>query len=79
MNNYNISNYEKKIIKNKKNTKSDDLFQCIQEYSAIENNSKANFNNIKILNIELIGCDIFFNEIDLIFGYQENQQLKYIY
>ena len=48
MNDYNISNYEKYLIKNKKDTKSDDLFQCIQEYSSIKNNSKVNFNNIKI-------------------------------
>lgn len=79
MNDYNISNYEKKIIRNKKNTRSDDLFQYIQKYSSIENNSKANFNNIKILDMELLEGDMFFNEIDLIFSYQENQQLEYIH
>ena len=72
MNDYNISNYEKYLIKNKKDTKSDDLFQCIQEYSSIKNNSKANFNNIKILDMELLEGDMFFNEVDLILSYQEN-------
>ena len=79
MNDYNISNYEKYLIKNKKDTKSDDLFQCIQEYSSIKNNSKVNFNNIKILDMELLEGDMFFNEVDLILSYQENQQLKYIH
>ena len=79
MNDYNISNYEKYLIKNKKDTKSDDLFQCIQEYSSIKNNSKANFNNIKILDMELLEGDMFFNEVDLILSYKENQQLKYIH
>ena len=63
MNDYNISNYEKYLIKNKKDTKSDDLFQCIQEYSSIKNNSKANFNNIKILDMELLEGEIARHEM----------------
>ena len=52
-----------------------------EDYEKIKNilSPYVNFNNIKILDMELLEGDMFFNEVDLILSYKENQQLKYIH